>query len=75
MLKNAIFLKFQIWVLGQYRPIIDRNVTDKVYSPAEIFYTQVQKFRILAQKKHKHTPQKRPFFFLGGGGRMNYTST
>ena len=62
MLKNAIFMKFQMWVFGRCRPIRSGQNS----SPAEIFYiTQIQKLRILTQKNIP-PPKKRPFF-LGGG--------
>ena len=66
MLKNAIFLKFQMWVFGRCRPIRSAQLS----GPTEIFYiTQIQKLKILTQKNIP--PKKGPFFEgVGGGGEI-----
>ena len=71
MLKNAIFMKFQMWVFGRCRPIIGRNVADKVRSTLRSYrnflYHPNSKIGDFHSKKHTPPPKKKALFFWGGG--------
>ena len=72
MLKNAIFLKFQMWVFGQYWPIIGWNIADKVRSTFKSYrnflYCPNSKIEDFNSKKHTPPQKKGPF---GGGVELH----
>ena len=73
MPKNAIFSKFQMWIVpesAENRPICGRKVRLVPKSSQNLFYVNRTKFHDFKSKNIPPPKKKRPFFFffLGGGG-------
>jgi len=67
-----VFLKFQLWIYGRYRPEIGRFVAGEVClvpkSSQNFFYPKRTKIDDFIQNNLPPPPKKNdPFFFLGGG--------